>query len=474
VSLDSRSIGGGELFFALKGQNADGETFVPEAIARGALAVVSGSPRPSWLRPEAAWVHVAEPRAVAGLLAREWFGRPDEGLLLVGVTGTNGKTTVTYLIESIGRAAGLRAGRIGTIGSAFSGVEKASSRTTPEATELYELLARMGDAGTQLVAMEVSSHALALGRVEGARFASAVFLNLGSDHLDFHTTIEHYFESKARLFDGLDERASAVVPTDDPRGEVLARRTRARRITFGRAGGAMVRIASERCDAKGSSVVLVTPVGTLAVRTPLLGRFNLDNVAAAAACGIALGFPLEAISSGVASLRGVPGRLEAVESGQPFAVLVDYAHTESALSRMLAAVRELTEGRLIVTFGCGGERDREKRPAMGRAAVALADRVFLTSDNPRGEDPMAILREIAVGSDSFPNGKDRYEIVPDRAEAIERSVRHARKGDVVVIAGKGHETMQVFARRAEPIDDRAVARRVLESLGFDGRNGAHA
>jgi UDP-N-acetylmuramoyl-L-alanyl-D-glutamate--2,6-diaminopimelate ligase len=474
VGLDSRSLRDGEMFFALKGQSADGVSFVSQAVARGARAVLAGSPRSGAAPAAVAWVQVAEPRRAAGRLAREWFGRPDETLTLVGVTGTNGKTTVTYLVEAIAKAAGRAAGRIGTIGAAFGGTEQAASRTTPEATDLYALLARMRDAGTEVVVMEVSSHALALGRVEGARIRVAAFLNLGSDHLDFHGDVETYFEAKARLFDELDPGATAVLPADDPRGAALARRTRARTLTFGRTGGADVRIASEAGGPDGSSVVLETPAGTIIARTSLLGKLNVDNVAAAAACGIALGCTPGAISGGIGSLRGVPGRLEPVDSGQPFTVLVDYAHTEAALSRMLSSVRELTGGRVLVTFGCGGERDREKRPAMGRAAVRLADRVFLTSDNPRGEDPVRILGEIAAGADSVPGGAARYEIVPDRSLAIETAIRAAGPGDVVVIAGKGHETAQVLAERTVPIDDRDVARKALASLGWIGRKGAHA
>jgi UDP-N-acetylmuramoyl-L-alanyl-D-glutamate--2,6-diaminopimelate ligase len=474
VGLDSRRIAPGEMFFALKGTVSDGETFVPQAVTRGARAVLAASARPTTAPAEVAWVQVNEPRRAAGRLAREWFSRPDEELTLVGVTGTNGKTTVTYLVEAISKAAGRRAGRIGTIGAAFGGVEQVASRTTPEATDLYALLRRMRDAGTDIVVLEVSSHALALGRVEGARFRVAAFLNLGSDHLDFHGDVPTYFEAKARLFDELGADATAVLPADDPRGAALAQRTRAKRLTFGRSAGADVRIAREQSGLDGSTFVLETPSGPIEARTALLGRLNLDNVAAASACAVALGFSAEEIASGVGSLRGVPGRLERVDAGQPFAVLVDYAHTEAALARMLASVREISEGHVLVTFGCGGERDREKRPAMGSAAVRLADRVFLTSDNPRGEDPAAILAEIAAGADAVPGGRGRYEVVPERAVAIEAAIRAAAPGDAVVIAGKGHETTQVLAQRTVPIDDRDVARRVLLALGWTGRTGAHA
>jgi UDP-N-acetylmuramoyl-L-alanyl-D-glutamate--2,6-diaminopimelate ligase len=474
VSVDSRKVRSGDLFFALKGVKADGEQFVPQALARGAHAVVAASPRPSWLIPEAAWVQVAEPRRAAGRLAREWFGRPDEQMALVGVTGTNGKTTVTFLVESIGRTAGREVGRMGTVGSSFAGIEHPSERTTPEATDFYALLAKMREARTQIVSLEVSSHALALGRVEGARFATAAFLNLGSDHLDFHVTPEAYFEAKARLFDSLGSEATAVLPADDPRGMTLAGRTHARVLTFGRSPQAQVRISRERCDLDGSDVVLETPKGSIETRTPLLGRLNLDNVAAASACGLALGLPAEAVAAGVRALHRVPGRLERVDGGQPFAVLVDYAHTPEAMARMLAAVRELTSGRLLVAFGCGGERDRGKRPEMGRIAIGVADRVILTSDNPRGEDPGAILAEIAAGITSAGDSSGRYEVIANRATAIAAAIGEARAGDAVVIAGKGHETTQTFAHRVEHLDDREVARKALSALGWSGTTGADA
>ena len=282
--LDSRRIERGDLFFAIRGFQADGEKFAPEAVRRGAPAVVAASPRPDWVGPEIAWVQVEEPRVAAGLLSREYFGRPDEALTLVGITGTNGKTTVSYLVEAIARSAGRRVGRIGTVGLAFDGVEQAGERTTPEAPDFYLTLARMRDAAIDLVAMEVSSHALALARVEGARFAAAAFLNLSRDHLDFHVDEERYFEAKARLFTSLTAQQHAVLPFESPYRERLAQRTAARVITFGRDAQADVRVRDERCGLDGSSAVLDTPAGTLALRTPLLGAFNMDNVAAAAAC----------------------------------------------------------------------------------------------------------------------------------------------------------------------------------------------
>jgi UDP-N-acetylmuramoyl-L-alanyl-D-glutamate--2,6-diaminopimelate ligase len=471
VSIDSRTVRPGEVFFALRGAREDGARFAAEALGNGAAAVVAevAAPRPE-LAP--AWIRVPDARRAMGLVAREWFGRPDTSLTLVGVTGTKGKTTVTYLVEAIAAADGRKAGRIGTVGYAYDGREGAAARTTPEATDLYALLAAMRDASVSLVAMEVSSHALALHRVAGARFPVAAFLNLGHDHLEFHGGPEAYFEAKASLFERLDERDVAVLPADDPLGDVLAGRTAARIVRFGRTAAADVRIADERSGLSGSTVRLQTPAGSIEAVTALPGRFNVDNVAAAAACAIALGVPAHAIRSGLAALRCVPGRLEPVERGQPFAVFVDYAHTEESLAAVLDAVRPLTPSRLTVVFGCGGDRDHAKRPGMGRAAALRADRLVLTSDNPRSEEPGAILREIESGVASVPEAPARTRTFEDRREAIAAALAEAGAGDAVVIAGKGHETTQTFADRSVPFDDRVVTREVLADLGYGGRSRA--
>jgi UDP-N-acetylmuramoyl-L-alanyl-D-glutamate--2,6-diaminopimelate ligase len=468
VSLDSRRVVPGHVFFALRGLKIDGTVFVPDAVGRGASAVVSSSPRPSPLDEGIAWVRVEDARRAAGLLAREWFGRPDETLALVGITGTNGKTTVSYLVESIAGAAGVRPGRIGTVGFAYGGTERPAPHTTPEAPDLFALLAEMRDAGVALVALEVSSHALALGRVEGARYAVAAFLNLGQDHLDFHGDSEAYFEAKARMFDVLGPDQAAVLPADDPRGLTLAARTRATVSTFGRSEGATVRLRDEECDLTGSAAVLEIGGSRLAIRTRLLGRFNLDNVAAAAACALAAGLPSSAIAEGTRALEFIPGRMERVDAGQPFTVIVDFAHTEQALGRLLDGVRDVIGGRTLLVFGCGGERDRGKRPAMGRVAAERADLVFLTSDNPRSEDPAAILREVEAGVASVPRGPERCRTIPSRPEAVAVAVSSARPGDAVVIAGKGHESTQTFWDHVVHMDDREVAQKALAACGWDG------
>jgi UDP-N-acetylmuramoyl-L-alanyl-D-glutamate--2,6-diaminopimelate ligase len=467
LSSDSRTVRPGDLFVALRGRHEDGTRHTQEAVARGAVAVLAEAPAPDGLRSP--WVRVAEARLALGLLAREWFGRPDEGLTLVGITGTKGKTTVTYLVESIAAAAGRRAGRIGTVGNAFAGREVKAARTTPEATDFYALLAAMREAGTNVVAMEVSSHALSLHRVAGAHFAVAAFLNLGRDHLDFHGSQEAYFEAKASLFTRLLPADTAILSSDDARAASLAARTPARVLTFGHADGADVRIEDERPGLDGSTARFVTADGAIDVRTPLPGRFNVMNAAAAAACALALGIEASAVVRGIAEVSRVPGRLEPVACGQPFAVFVDYAHTEESLEAVLGAVRAVTPGRLAVVFGCGGDRDRGKRDGMGRIAARLADRVVLTSDNPRSEDPKSILRDIAAGARAL-RGAAPVEIIEDRAQAIAMALRGAASGDAVVIAGKGHETTQVFADRTERFDDREVARGVLVSMGFtEGR-----
>jgi len=467
VTLDSRLVAENYVFVAVRGLQNDGESFVPEALRRGASAIVAASPRPASLDPRIAWVRVADPRRAAALLAREYHARPDETLTILGITGTNGKTTVAYLIESIAVAAGRRAGRIGTVGYAFGDVSGGGPRTTPEAPELYRLLAEMRDESIEIVAAEVSSHALALNRVEGARFAAAVFLNLSRDHFDFHKTEEAYFEAKAKLFEPLGPQQQAVLPADTEYGAVLRRRSRAAVTTFGRSADSTVRLRDERYGLDGSSAVLETPSGSLPVRTFLLGRVNLENVAAAAACALALDLPPTSIPRGVLSLQSVPGRMERIDRGQPFTLIVDYAHTEAALDTLLSGLRELSDGRLLVVFGCGGGRDRGKRAQMGHIATQRADRVYLTSDNPRSEDPLRILDEMQRGAAGVNGGRDRCAVIADRRRAIYAATADAGPGDVVIVAGKGHETTQTIGDEVLPFDDRVVASGALEQLGWN-------
>jgi len=466
--LDSRDVTPWSLFCALRGLETDGARFVPDAVRRGARAVLSENPRPHGLDREIAWIEVGDARRATALVAREWHGRPDESMTLVGVTGTNGKTSVVYLVEAFARAAARPAGRIGTVSHAFADREWSTERTTPEAPDLYRLLGAMRDAGVEIAAMEVSSHALALSRVEGATFAAAAFLNLSRDHLDFHGDMSGYFAAKASLIEGLQADATAVLSADRPEIARLADRTAADVVTFGRAEGATVRVIEERCAIDGTEVVLEAPGGPYAVRTPLAGRFVPDNLAAAGACAIGAGLPMDAVIAGALELRTIPGRMEQVDAGQPFAVVVDYAHTEEALRRLLSGIREMAPGRVLLVFGCGGDRDRGKRPAMGRAAAEIADRIFVTSDNPRSEDPLAIVEQIRAGVESVPGAAERTRTSVDRAEAVHEAIREARAGDVVVVAGKGHETTQTFDDRVETFDDREVARRALAAAGYFG------
>lgn len=474
ASLDSRRVREGDVFFAIRGFEEDGLRFVPQAVSNGARAVIAESPRPDGLAGEVAWVEVQQTRRAAALVSREIFARPDEAMVLVGITGTNGKTTVAHLVQSIGIAAGKHAGRIGTDGYDYGEIHALAERTTPEAPDLYRLLARMRDDDVELVAMEVSSHALSLFRVAGARFATAAFLNLERDHLDFHEDQETYFRAKATLFESLGPEQRAVLPEGSQWTARLRGATRAEVWTFGRGAGADVRLYDDNCGIDGSTARLQTPSGELDLRSPLLGEFNMDNVAAAGACALALGLPAKAIVEGVARLERVPGRMDPVDRGQPFHVIVDYAHTEDALERLLAWIRGAVEGRLHVVFGCGGDRDRSKRPQMGRVAAELADRIILTSDNPRGEDPRTILEEIARGVESVAGGGERCRMLPDRREAIHRALGEAVAGDAVVIAGKGHETTQTIGDRVEAFDDRLVAIEALESRGFKGGSRAGA
>lgn len=474
IGLDSRRIEAGHLFCGLRGLRSDGVDFVPEARRRGARAVLAEVPRPEGLDADLAWIQVADARRATAWLAREWHGRPDEKTTLVGVTGTNGKTSVTYLVESMAREAARNPGRIGTVSYAWGSEETVAARTTPEATDLYALLASMVSRGAGLVVMEVSSHALALSRVSGARFSVAALLNLGRDHLDFHGDMEGYLAAKARLIEDLSPEAVAVLPADDPRCLEVSGRTRATVATFGRDARATVRLAREHVDGEGSAAVLETPKGRLDVRSRLLGRANLENIAAAAACALAAGLPADSVVAGAASLERIPGRLDTVSAGQPFAVLVDYAHTDTALARLLSTAREIFSGRVIVVFGCGGERDRGKRPAMGRIAAEGADLVLITSDNPRGENPERILGEIEEGTREVPGASDRCRLVVDRSDAIAEAIRVARPGDVVLIAGKGHETMQCFADRVVASSDHELAREALARDGWRGGERAHA
>ena len=444
LAYDSRRVQDGTLFFCVPGAVADGHDHAAAAVAAGACALVVERELPLPV-PQ---IVVDSCRAAMGPIADVFFGRPSEHLLVLGVTGTNGKTTTAYLQHAILAAAGHAAGLLGTIERRIGGVVEPAQRTTSEAIDLHRDLRRMLDAGDTACAMEVSSHALDQQRVAGVRFAAAAFTNLTQDHLDYHADMEAYFAAKALLFDG---RCPTAANADDAYGRRLPADLR-----FGlTAPDAAVRAEDVRYGAHGTAFRLHTPWGDAAVATRLVGRFNVENALAAVSSAGLAGVPLAAIVAGLEGLAGVPGRLEVVSGDRPFAVIVDYAHTADALENVLRALRPLVTGRLIVVFGCGGDRDRGKRPAMARVACALADEVIITTDNPRSEDPLAIIAEVAAGADG------QHVIEPDRRRAIERAIGAAGPGDVVLIAGKGHEQGQDVAGVITPFDDRAVACEVL-------------
>ncbi len=461
VTHDSRRVGPGTLFVAIQGLSTDGNQYVEAARKKGAVAVASERP-PAGDGP---WLRVPDAREALALLSAAALGDPAASLQIVGVTGTNGKTTTTHLLDAALRAASLRTGLIGTVQYRIGDRLTESVRTTPESSDLQALFREMADVGCTHVVMEVSSHSLSLKRVFGCAFQVAVFTNLTRDHLDFHGDMESYFAAKRRLFDTyLSAGGRAVINLDDDRGGELARAARGQVWTFSLepARGAHLTATDLRLDLGGTSFKVSTPRGSFDVRTPLLGRFNVENVLAALGAALALGVPPETALRGLGSVAGVPGRLERVEAGQPFAVIVDYAHTDDALKNLLETMRELSPRRLITVFGCGGDRDRSKRPLMGAVAARLSDVVVVTSDNPRSEPPEAILEEIQRGMNGR-RGAERHAIV-DRKEAIAMALEMARDGDAVVIAGKGHETYQVLRDRTVPFDDRRVARQVLSRM----------
>lgn len=460
ITLDSRRVQPGDVFFALAGQHADGARFVSAAIAGGAIAVVGESVEPALASTR---VTVPDARQAMAEAARALHGDPARGLRVVAVTGTNGKTTTTWLLEAVFAAAAWRSGVIGTTGVRIAGASQPSSFTTPEAPELFALLASMRDAGVRAVALEASSHALAQRRTYGLGVDAAVFTNLTQDHLDFHGTMAAYLDAKCRLFDGRNggdgRKMTAVIGADDPAAaafaEAAARGGHAV-VRYGEHATADVRLAAVRPAPDGLALQLVDRATEHAFTLPLLGRFNAWNAAAAWAAARALGIEAATIARGLASTPGVPGRLERVRAGQPFDVVVDYAHTPDALERALAACREHAAERVLLVFGCGGDRDRGKRPQMGAIAAALADAAWVTNDNPRSEDPAHIALEVVAGA-----GAARLAVVLDRREAIAAAIAAARAGDVVLIAGKGHETTQTIGTQVLPFDDRAVAAEVL-------------
>jgi UDP-N-acetylmuramoyl-L-alanyl-D-glutamate--2,6-diaminopimelate ligase len=451
LAYDARAVEPGSLFFCVPGTRSDGHDFAANAVGSGAVALVVERP----LDVPVPQVVVESARAAMPVAADVFFGRPTEELQVAGVTGTNGKTTTAFLLYAILAAAGRRPGLLGTIESRVGGERRPAVRTTPEAIDLQRAFREMLDAGDRSAAVEATSHGSALGRLDRVRFAALVFTNLTQDHLDFHGTLERYFDAKRRLF--TEGRPPAAVNVGDVHGKRLADELRGRQplLSFGLADDADVRAEELDLGPRGARF----RVGGLELETRLRGRFNVENVLGAVAAARLLEIDDEAIAYGVRELRGVPGRFEAVDEGQPFAVLVDYAHTPDSLENVLRTARDLAQNRVVCVFGCGGDRDRGKRPLMGRIATELADLAIVTSDNPRSEEPEAIIAEILEGAGA------EADVEPDRREAIAKAVAAAGEGDVVVIAGKGHEQGQQFADRTIPFDDREVAREALRRLG---------
>ncbi|MFC6087198.1 UDP-N-acetylmuramoyl-L-alanyl-D-glutamate--2,6-diaminopimelate ligase [Sphaerisporangium aureirubrum] len=469
ITIDSRQVRRGDLYVALPGSSVHGASFAPQAVAAGAAAILTDEAgRATASATGVPVLVVPDPRAVLGKVAAWVYARPAEGLLTLGVTGTSGKTTTTYLLEAGLRAAGHRTGLIGGVEIRVGDLGYPPALTTPEATDLQALLAFMREQGVTAAAMEVSSHALALGRVDGVVYDVAMFTNLSQDHLDFHRDIDDYFHTKARLFTPELARVG-VVNVDDPYGRELLGFAKVPIATYSAEGAADAdwRAADVRAGADGSTFRVIGPGGVEAdVAVALPGRFNVSNTLGALVTLVEAGLSLQTAVHGVATVTGVPGRMERVPGGQGYQAIVDYSHKPGAVESVLRALRGVTQGSLTIVLGCGGDRDRGKRPLMGEAAARLADVVVLTSDNPRSEDPLQILRAMLDGALEVPE-QDRAHVImePDRAAAIDLAIGRARPGDVVVVAGKGHEQGQYVGGDVLPFDDRRV---VAEAIGRRG------
>jgi len=464
LEYDSRRVQPGFLFFAFAGARADGREFAQQALEQGAVAAVSELPAPAGFR--GAWIEVEHGRQALALSARNFYGNPAERLKLTGVTGTNGKTTTTFLIDAVLRAAGITTAMVGTIEYRLAGDVRPAVNTTPESLDLYRMFHELEEAGGTHATMEVSSHALALGRVYGITFHTAVFTNLTRDHLDFHHGMEEYFAAKQLLFapEGTAAPSWAVINFDDPSGRQI--HPAPHTLRYGFEAGADLRALSLEMNFDGLRFTVQHGAERVPLTSPLVGKFNAYNILAA--CGAALSYGLDwnIIAGAIATAPRVPGRFESIKEGQPFLIVVDYAHTDDALRNVISVARELHPKRVITLFGCGGDRDRSKRPLMAQAASQDSDFVVLTSDNPRSEDPIAIMNDALVGLRRFDTP---HIIEPDRTKAIRAALREAGAGDIVILAGKGHETYQVLKDRVIHFDDREVARDVLRELGWSSK-----
>jgi UDP-N-acetylmuramoyl-L-alanyl-D-glutamate--2,6-diaminopimelate ligase len=472
LEYDSRRVKPGNVFIAMHGESSDGNKFIDKAIAAGAVAIVTDSPAEK-PRENVAWAQVSHGRRALARLSANFYQHPAERLAITGITGTNGKSTTAFLLESILNAAGAKSTLIGTIEYHVAGKVLPAPHTTPEALELNRILAEAVRGGATEAAMEVSSHALAQQRVYGIPFDVAIFTNLTRDHLDYHHTLEEYFAAKQVLFEGCgtDAPRMAVTNVDDEYGRRLAKFSKqlgSQVLTYGMAEGDL-HLEKIKITPHGTRLDLIMPGAVIPLFSPLIGKVNVYNILAAAGAAYARGCDNESISKGVAALGRVPGRFERVDCKQPFTVVVDYAHTDDALRNLTSLARDFVEqagqkGKVITVFGCGGDRDRAKRPLMGEAAGRGSDSVVLTSDNPRSEDPLAIINDALVG---LQRAGAKYKIEPDRKAAIALAIREARPGDIVLIAGKGHEKVQVTRAGSTPFDDAEVARQLLREAGYD-------
>lgn len=467
IAYDSRKVQPGFVFVCIEGFKTDGHNYVDSAVNNGATVIVAAKDVDV---PEGVpLLLVANTREALALLGAAFYGYPSRSLTMIGITGTNGKTTTTYLIEEILKENGKKVGLIGTIKNKIGDIELPVTNTTPESLDLQQLLAEMRDAGVSHVVMEVSSHALELDRVAGVEYDLAIFTNITQDHLDFHENMEKYLAAKTKLFSSLgkstgkDQPKYGIINVDDPESDKIIAQTTASVITYGITKKADVQAKNIDLRAEGVAFEVETPRGGMGLSLNITGLFNVSNTLAAVAAAVALGFPLDSVKIAMERVPGVAGRLEKVDAGQDFTVLVDYAHTPDSLENILKAAREFTRGRIITVFGCGGDRDRTKRPVMGAVSARLSDYTVLTSDNPRSEEPQAILAEIETGVSPL-IGKDKYTVIPDRREAIGFALKIAEPQDTVLIAGKGHETYQVVGDRVLPFDDREAARELLRQL----------
>jgi len=462
ISDYSKQCKPGFMFIAVQGNKEDGNNFIKEAIERGAKVIVHNNSFPvDGLLPKSKnviFIGVKDTREILPKLSANFYKHPSSKIKVIGVTGTNGKTTTTHIIESILKKAGFKTGLIGTINYRFGERIIPALNTTPGALQLQELLFNMWQENIEYTIMEVSSHGLDQGRVEGIDFKVGIFTNISIDHLDYHKTFENYFNAKAKLFERLSSSSWAIVNIDDVQGKKILLRTTAKTITYGINNPADVEAQNISLNIKGSSFLVNTPYGEVEISTPLIGMHNIYNILAGISLGIAENIPLEIIKEGVEKVQCVSGRLELIDTGQPFKVFVDYAHTEDALRNVLSSLRTLSQGKIIVVFGCGGERCKEKRPLMGKVASELADFIILTTDNPRSEEPEAIIRDIEKG---FPEGFKDYCVILDRYAAIKEAISMAEDNDIVIIAGKGHEAYQIFKNVTVPFDDRIVVKEIL-------------